>query len=128
MTIETDPVKLEKSRKYADSLSNSSEKVDTFKVVSALEILALANEETRFRKVVDAQVQQLKKDGKIDEPYSFAEWLCMGVDHGFAIIESLSLAIQPGISVERLPVKTTQEFFQRLYGSHFYLGDKAMQN
>ncbi len=114
---------IEQARNYAQKILQCEkiEEVFSFDIMNSLSILAQSHDENHYRKIVDSFLRltsNLIKDGKSnirlsENPLSFLEFLCIGIDHGFP-------SLGYGWDGKKLPVQENQAYFNKLYGEHFY--------
>ncbi|MBS3079881.1 hypothetical protein J4221_00250 [Candidatus Pacearchaeota archaeon] len=112
----------EQARNYAEEIE-SYRNVYSVRLANlgrALQILAKSQDEEHYRKIVDSFTRLARENtshsflgnGTNNNPLSFLEYLCIGMDHGFT-------AFGFGWDGNRHPVKETQSYFNKLYGEHF---------
>jgi hypothetical protein len=114
---------LEVAKRYIDNVINRNfHRLEPLEVCSVLELLAITGYEDIFRIVVDAYLQQIKCNGRIDNPYGYVEWLCRVGDHDndFVVVGSYDTKKRSGLRIVGPPAGKAQELFQKLYGEHFF--------
>jgi len=120
---------LKDARRYATDVQGLArpQDFDLSGAAAALKVLAEAGDEEGFRMVVDSYERCCSATDEKDrtelakEPLAVMEWLCMNMDHGFTGVGCHAWAVSGGTKRDRLPALQVQQFFNRLYGGHFYL-------
>ncbi|MFB6246422.1 MAG: hypothetical protein ABEI74_02440 [Candidatus Pacearchaeota archaeon] len=122
---------LKQAREYAKKIDNGEIKNPLLnnEFQHALKELAKAKDEQNFRKIVDFVADKIKKDKKggsskfyntYNEALALLECLIMQVDHGNRS-DYILFQLSRGMDVKRPALRKTQRFFQKLYGSHFFV-------
>lgn len=90
----------------------------------SLREFAKARDEINFRVIVEWMREGIKnqKSARLfrKEPLALIESICMVMDHS-SKINYYNYQTYRGIKIKRPSIGTTQRFFQKLYGSHFYV-------
>lgn len=94
--------------------------------IGALKVFAEAKDEENFRIVVDFMANFISKTKESGfklfkkEPLTFVESLVMLIDHG-GKANYFMFQRARGLKIKKLSIGKTQRFFQKLYGSHFFV-------
>jgi len=121
-----DVYSLEDARKYSEEIRvlTTLEKVNLRFLGKSLKILAEAEDEAAFKRIVDTYVKIAKQSDNVDlrgNPLSFLELMCAGLDHGFSTIGFAALRAKAGILEPKPLIKQTQGFFRRIYGTNYVI-------
>lgn len=99
--------------------------------ISSLKYLAEAEDEKRFRIVVELITTTIKTHKNLElykkDPLAFIEFLCMFEDSGEIHSYNMFQAGR-GLKVKKIKIGKTQRFFQKIYGSHFFKNKEVMKN
>ena len=118
---------IRKSRKYAGEIKNGLIKnpFATKDGLPSLKILAKFEDKENFKIVVESMryVISRQKGYKLfrKEPLALIEVLCMAADYGGDKVSYNAFQAQRGLKTRRLSIRRTQKFFQKIYGSHFFV-------